>query len=56
MSYLKDERRIELIFLRGFPYPWDFHLSSNSEYAGKDYDHFWFEKEAEHLKGEFIPD
>ena len=45
MSYLKDEKRIELIFKRGFPYPWDFHLGSQSNYEGKNYEQYWKEKE-----------
>ena len=45
MSYLKDEKRIELIFKRGFPYPWDFHLGSQSDYRGKNYEQYWKEKE-----------
>jgi hypothetical protein len=41
MGYLKDEKRIKLIFKRGFPYPWDFHLGSQSDYGGKNYEQYW---------------
>lgn len=45
MSQLKEERQYELIMKRGFPYPWDFHLGSESDFAGKDYEKYWKEKE-----------
>ena len=45
MSQLKEQRRLELIYKRGFPYPWDFWLSSESVYAGKDYEQYWEDKE-----------
>ena len=41
MSQRKEEKRYELILKRGFPYPWDFYESSESIYAGKDYEQYW---------------
>jgi hypothetical protein len=43
MSQLKDERRMKEIFDRGAPYPWDFWESSESEFAGQDYETYWDE-------------
>ena len=47
MSQTKEGRRLELIYKRGSPYPWDFWLSSESVYAGKDYEQYWEDKENE---------
>jgi hypothetical protein len=41
MSQLKEERRMEEILNRGAPYPWDFHESSESAFAGHDYETYW---------------
>ena len=46
MSQLKDERRMKEIFDRGAPYPWDFWESSESRFAGQDYETYWQEEEA----------
>ena len=43
MSQLKDERRMKEIFDRGAPYPWDFWESSESGFAGQDYETYWSE-------------
>jgi len=45
MSQRTEERRGELIMKRGYPYPWDFWPSSESPYAGQDYETYWKEKE-----------
>ena len=47
MSQLKDERRMKEIFDRGAPYPWDFWESSESGFAGQDYETYWMEKDPE---------
>ena len=46
MSQLKDERRMKEIFVRGAPYPWDFWESSESGFAGQDYETYWRELES----------
>ena len=45
MTQLKDERRMKEIFVRGAPYPWDFWESSESGFAGQDYETYWRELE-----------
>jgi hypothetical protein len=45
MSQRKDERRMIQILDRGAPYPWDFWESSESGFAGQDYEKYWEEKE-----------
>tara|TARA_R110001592_G_scaffold236760_1_gene495349 strand:- start:3832 stop:4008 length:177 start_codon:yes stop_codon:yes gene_type:complete len=53
MSYMEEVRAFEKIMQRGSPYPWDFHLSSESGFAGKDYHKYWDYAETELLlKGE----
>jgi len=44
MSQQKEERRMVQILERGAPYPWDFWESSESGYAGQDYEKYWEEK------------
>jgi len=41
MSYMQEVRASEKIMERGYPYPWYFHTSSESEFAGKDYHKYW---------------
>ena len=45
MSQRKDERHMQMVFDRGAPYPWDFWESSESGFAGQDYEVYWQEKE-----------
>ena len=50
---MEEVRAFEKIMQRGSPYPWDFHLSSESGFAGKDYHKYWDYAETELLlKGE----
>lgn len=41
----KDEIRLQEILNRGYPYPWDFWGSSNSGFAGEDYEAYWAKKQ-----------
>ena len=44
MSQRKDERHMQMVFDRGAPYPWDFWKSSESGFAGQDYEVYWQEE------------
>jgi len=46
MSYIEEVRAWQKIMDRGFPYPWDFHLGSETGFAGKDYHKYWAHTES----------
>jgi len=41
MTYMEEVRAWQSIMDRGYPYPWYFDTSSESEFAGKDYHKYW---------------
>lgn len=47
MSYIQEHRAWQKIMDRGFPYPWDFHLGSETGFAEKDYHKYWAYTESE---------
>lgn len=45
MGHMKEHQRMQQVLDRGAPYPWDFWESSESGFAGQDYEQHWEEKE-----------
>ena len=41
MGHMKQHQRMQQILDRGAPYPWDFWESSESGFAGHDYEQYW---------------